>query len=69
MSVTEARSNGGNDAAETTFASKDDLASALRRAEAAHAQHEKRTGQSDENWPAWYASYMVAEQSGTDLPT
>ena len=57
------------DAAETTFASTADLASALRRAEAAHGQHEKRTGQRDENWPDWYAAYMVAEQAGTELPT
>ena len=56
------------DPATTTFASANDLASALRRAEAAHGQHEKRTGQRDENWPVWYAAYMVAEQSGTELP-
>ena len=52
-----------------SFASADDLASALRRAEAAHAEHEKRTGQRDANWPDWYAAYMVAEQAGTELPT
>jgi predicted enzyme related to lactoylglutathione lyase len=57
------------DAAETTFASAGDLADAMRRAEAAHGQHEARTGQRDENWPAWYAAYMVAEQAGTELPT
>ena len=51
------------DAAATTFASTADLASALRRAEAAHAEHEKRTGQRDANWPDWYAAYMVAEQT------
>ena len=56
------------DAAETTFASRADLASALRRAEAAHGEHEKRTGQRDVNWPDWYAAYMVAEQTGEDLP-
>ena len=52
------------DAAETAFASAADLASALRRAAAAHGEHEKRTGQRDENWPDWYAAYMVAEQAG-----
>ena len=57
------------DPATTTFASANDLASALRRAEAAHGQHEKRTGQRDANWPDWYAAYMVAEQAGTELPT
>lgn len=56
------------DSTATTFASANDLASAFRRAEAAHGEHEKRTGQRDENWPDWYAAYMVAEQSGADLP-
>ena len=57
------------DAAATTFASAADLASALRRAEAAHAEHEKRTGQRDANWPDWYAAYMVAAQTGQQLPS
>jgi catechol 2,3-dioxygenase-like lactoylglutathione lyase family enzyme len=57
------------DHASTTFASPADLASALRRAEAAHGQHEKLTGQRDTNWPDWYAAYMVAEQSSGELPT
>ncbi len=59
----------GRVAGDTTYASVDDLAQALRRAEAAHGEHEKRTGgQRDENWPAWYAEYMVAEQAGKELP-
>lgn len=54
----------------TAFASAIDLASALRRAAVAHGQHEARTGgQRDENWPDWYAEYMVREQAGTELPT
>ena len=57
------------DPAATSFSSASDLASALRRAEAAHGEHEPRTGQRDENWPDWYAAYMVAEQAGTELPT
>ena len=58
------------DADDTTFTSSTELASALRRAEAAHGEHEKRTGgQRDENWPDWYAAYMVAEQAGKPLPT
>src|SRR5208283_1210227 len=57
------------DPAATSFASARDLASALRRAEAAHGEHEKRTGKRDENWPDWYAEYMAAEQAGTELPT
>ena len=53
----------------TTFDSTSDLASAFRRAEAAHGEHEKRSGgQRDENWPDWYAAYMAAEQAGTELP-
>lgn len=56
------------DSGVTSFGSASDLASALRRAEAAHGEHEKRTGQRDANWPEWYARYMVAEQSGEDLP-
>jgi catechol 2,3-dioxygenase-like lactoylglutathione lyase family enzyme len=56
-------------AAGTAYASASDLASALRRAESAHGQHEKRTGERDADWPAWYAAYMVAEQAGTELPT
>lgn len=56
------------DATTTSFASASDLASAFRRAEAAHGEHEKRTGPRDANWPDWYAAYMVAEQSGKELP-
>jgi catechol 2,3-dioxygenase-like lactoylglutathione lyase family enzyme len=53
----------------TSFSSVSDLASAFRRTEAAHGEHEKRTGgQRDENWPDWYAAYMAAEQAGTELP-
>jgi len=64
-----ARLPGRLDAAETSFASLSDLANAMRRAEAAHGVHEARTGERDENWPDWYASYMIAEQRGTELPT
>jgi catechol 2,3-dioxygenase-like lactoylglutathione lyase family enzyme len=66
----------GRIAADTAFASTADLASALQRAEAAHVEHQKRTGRphlfhrsgQDESWPAWYAAYLVAEQAGTDMP-
>src|SRR5512144_2916941 len=57
------------DAAETAFASTADLASAMRRAAAAHGEHEQRIGAADANWPDWYAAYIVAEQAGTELPT
>jgi catechol 2,3-dioxygenase-like lactoylglutathione lyase family enzyme len=64
------------DVTETVFASADDLQNALFRAEAAHVEHQRHTGRShlfhrtseDDTWPAWYASYLVAEQAGTDLP-
>jgi catechol 2,3-dioxygenase-like lactoylglutathione lyase family enzyme len=67
---------GRMNAAETGYPSPADLESALRRAEAAHREHEKRNGRShlfhrsgqDTNWPAWYSAYMAAEQAGTDLP-
>jgi catechol 2,3-dioxygenase-like lactoylglutathione lyase family enzyme len=64
-----ARLPGRVDADETRFASATDLAAALRRAEAAHGEHEKRTGQRDANWPDWYAEYIVSEQAGKPLPT
>src|SRR5262245_3752485 len=53
---------------ETIFTSSAELAKALRRAAAAHGEHEKRTGQRDENWPDWYAEYLVREQAGGELP-
>jgi hypothetical protein len=51
-----------------SYSSVDDLVRALKRAEAAHGEHEKRTGEADPDWPEWYGAYMVAEQSGTELP-
>jgi catechol 2,3-dioxygenase-like lactoylglutathione lyase family enzyme len=57
------------DSGVTSFGSVSDLASAFRRTEAAHGEHEKRSGgQRDANWPDWYAAYMAAEQAGTELP-
>jgi catechol 2,3-dioxygenase-like lactoylglutathione lyase family enzyme len=64
-----ARLPGRIDPGATSFGSASDLAGALRRAETAHGEHEKRTGKADENWPDWYAEYMVAENAGTELPT
>ena len=56
--------------ADTTFTSSTELAAALRRAAAAHGEHEKRTGgQHDADWPDWYAEYIVREQAGKELPT
>ena len=56
------------DGAETAFASAADLASALRRAATAHGEHEKRTPGPHDDWPDWYAAYMMAEQTGKPLP-
>lgn len=46
----------------TTYDSAADLAAALRRAAAAHGRHEAEIGHADENWPDWYAEYMIEEQ-------
>jgi catechol 2,3-dioxygenase-like lactoylglutathione lyase family enzyme len=54
---------------DTTFTSSTDLAAALRRAATAHGEHEKKTGQHDENWADWYADYIVQEQAGKPLPS
>jgi catechol 2,3-dioxygenase-like lactoylglutathione lyase family enzyme len=64
-----ARLPGRVDASDTTFTSSTELAAALRRAAAAHGEHEKRIGQHDENWPDWYAESIVREQAGKQLPT
>jgi catechol 2,3-dioxygenase-like lactoylglutathione lyase family enzyme len=63
-----ARLPGRIEPATTTFTSASDLASALRRAAAAHGKHEAQTGQGDPNWPDWYAEYMVREQAGEEPP-
>ncbi len=57
------------DPGQTEFTSASELASALRRAESAHGEHEKRIGHADANWPLWYAEYMIAERAGSQLPT
>jgi catechol 2,3-dioxygenase-like lactoylglutathione lyase family enzyme len=59
----------GRASATTRYDDAEDLAQALRRAEAAHGEHEARTGEADANWPAWYAEYMVRERAGDELPT
>jgi hypothetical protein len=64
-----ARFPGRVDGDDTTFTSPVELAKALRRAEAAHGEHERRTGQRDAYWPDWYAEYMAREQTGKELPS
>lgn len=63
-----ARLPGRVEADGTTFGSASTLAEALRRAEAAHAQHEKKIGRRDDSWADWYADYIVREQAGKQLP-
>ena len=70
MQEVTARLPGRVEANVTTFPSPAELAAALRRAAAAHGEHEKRTGKPDtEGWPDWYAKYMVQEHAGKPLPT
>jgi hypothetical protein len=64
-----ARLPGRVDADQTTFTSSTELAATLRRAAAAHGEHEKRTGKPDADWPDWYAEYIVREQAGKELPS
>jgi catechol 2,3-dioxygenase-like lactoylglutathione lyase family enzyme len=54
---------------DTSFTSPSDLAAALKRAAAAHGEHEQRTGKHDADWFTWYAEYMVREQAGETLPS
>jgi catechol 2,3-dioxygenase-like lactoylglutathione lyase family enzyme len=63
-----ARLPGRVDGDATTFSSPADLAAALRRAAAAHGEHEKRTGRHDADWPDWYAEHIVREQAGREPP-
>lgn len=51
------------------FGSASELAQALRRAAAAHGEHEKRIGKVDTaGWPEWYAEYLASERAGKPLP-
>jgi hypothetical protein len=69
MQEVTVRLPGRVDAGDTIFSSSTELAAALRRAEAAHIEHEKRTGRRDANWSDWYAEYIVSEQAGKPLPS
>jgi catechol 2,3-dioxygenase-like lactoylglutathione lyase family enzyme len=62
-----ARLPGHEFASGVEFTSSIELARALRRAEAAHHEHESRTGKQDPNWAGWYADYITAEQAGKPL--
>lgn len=67
--VAQCRVVSGSGGDVVSFGSVGDLAGAMRRAEAAHAEHERRSGAPDPDWPEWYARYMVAELTGAELPT
>jgi catechol 2,3-dioxygenase-like lactoylglutathione lyase family enzyme len=66
--VTE-RLPGRVEANDATFASSADLAAALRRAAAAHSEHEKKIGHHDADWPEWCAEYIVRAQAGAEPPS
>ncbi|MFF3467064.1 hypothetical protein ACWCQN_31160 [Streptomyces sp. NPDC001984] len=46
------------------FASADELAQALMRAESAHGRFEEELGHRDDDWPLWYARFIEEEQTG-----
>jgi len=62
------RFDGRIDSGVTSYVSVRDLTDALKRAAAAHGEHEKSIGAADPDWPTWYAAYMVSEQSGATPP-
>jgi hypothetical protein len=37
------------------------LARLLREAEQAHGKYEEQLGHSDDDWPTWYASFIVSK--------
>jgi predicted enzyme related to lactoylglutathione lyase len=64
-----ARLPGRVSSSDVGFTSSTELASALRRASAAHEEHQRRIGRQDANWPDWYAEYIFSEQTGKPLPS
>ena len=49
---------------------KEELARLLREAENAHGEYEKELGHRDEDWPTWYAGWILEQlqrrQQGPD---
>jgi hypothetical protein len=37
----------------------EELAHLLREAESAHGEYERELGRRDDDWPAWYADYIL----------
>lgn len=44
----------------------EELADLLRQAEAAHAKYEQTLGKHDDDWPAWYAKYVLDALEGAE---
>lgn len=42
----------------------EELAELLREAERAHGEYERELGQRDEDWPSWYARYILEKLAG-----
>jgi hypothetical protein len=38
---------------------RDELATLLQEAERAHGEYERELGQRDEDWPSWYAQFIL----------
>jgi hypothetical protein len=38
---------------------REELAELLREAERAHGEYEQSLGERDEDWPSWYAGYIL----------
>jgi hypothetical protein len=41
-----------------------ELAGLLKDAESAHAEYERELGQRDDDWPTWYAGYILDKLGG-----
>ena len=39
---------------------REELADLLKETERAHGEYERELGQRDEDWPTWYAAFIVA---------
>ena len=54
---------------DTPTITKDLLEQLLREAEQAHGAYEKTLGHPDEDWPAWYADYIVKRLASMQVTT
>jgi hypothetical protein len=43
---------------------REKLAGLLREAEQAHGEYERELGRRDEDWPGWYADYILRALEG-----